>query len=80
MNEHRTVAFRGFERQIRSARLTQSAVIGEAIGNGLVHAWCSAQRLGIALEVAMAARYAALKRLSTSRQPREVPRRVATPH
>ena len=80
MNEHRTVAFRGFERQIRHARLTQSAVIGEAIGNGLVHAWCSAQRLGIALEVAMAARYAALKRLSASRQPREVPRRVATPH
>lgn len=80
MNEHKTVAFRGIERQIRDARLTQSAVIGEAIGNGLFHAWYSAQRLGIALEVAMAMRYAALKRLSASRQPHDVPRRVATPH
>lgn len=80
MNELRTVAFRGFEKQIRNARLTQSAVIGEAIGNGLVRAWWSAQRLGVALEVAMATRYAALKRLSASRQPHEVPRCVATPH
>ena len=80
MNELRTVAFRGFEKQIRNARLTQSAVIGEAIGNVLAEAWFSTKRLGVALEVAMATRYAALKRLSASRQPHEVPRRVATPH
>ena len=80
MNELRTVAFRGLEKQIRNARLTQSAVIGEVIGNRLAEAWFSTQRLGVALEFAMAARYAALKRLSASRQPHEGQRRVATPH
>ena len=42
MNEFKTVAFRGFEKQVRNAGLTQSAVIGEAIGNSLAEAWfCS---------------------------------------
>ena len=80
MNEFKTVAFRGFEKQVRDAGLTQSAVIGEAIGNSLAEAWFCTQRLGVALELAMAARYAALKRLSASRQPHKGQRRVATPH
>ena len=33
MNEFKSVAFSGVEKQIRDARLIRSAMIGEAIGN-----------------------------------------------
>ena len=55
MNEFKTEAFTGFEKQIRDARLMRSAMIGEAIGNGIAEAWFGAQRLAVKLHGAIAA-------------------------
>ncbi len=45
MKEFKTVAFAGFEKQIRDARLTAAAMRGEVIGNFVAEAWFSTQRL-----------------------------------
>ena len=62
MNEFRSDAFTGFEKQIRDARLMRSAMIGEMIGNGLGEAWISAQRVVIWISNAMTSPSAELKR------------------
>lgn len=83
MNEFRSDAFTGFEKQIRDARLMRSAMIGEAIGNGLGAAWISAQRLVIGISNAMASQSAALKSQKSQkplRQRIEFQPRTETPH
>jgi hypothetical protein len=73
MNESRTVAFSGIEKQIRDAGLTQSAMIGEAIGDALAAAWFGAKRLTATKYAALTHRLAAYQRLNLQR-------RVATHH
>ena len=76
MNEFKSVAFSGVEKQIRDARLVRSAMIGEAIGNAFATVWFSAQRMGAWMKIVIVDKYAPLKRLrqhSASSQ-------MATPH
>lgn len=83
MNEFRSDAFTGFEKQIRDARLMRSAMIGEVIGNGLGEAWISAQRMVIWISNAMTSPSAALKRQKSQpplRQHLEFQPRTETPH
>ncbi len=83
MNEFRPDVFTGFEKQIRDARLTRSAMIGEVIGNGLGEAWISAQRVVIWISNAMTARFAAFKRQKSQKplcQHLEFLPRTETPH
>jgi hypothetical protein len=73
MSESKTVAFSGIEKQIRDAGLTQSAMIGEAIGDALANAWFGAKRLTAAKYAVLTHRLAAYQRLT-------VQRRVAAHH
>lgn len=83
MNEFRSDAFTGFEKQIRDARLMRSAMIGEVIGNALGDAWLSAQRMVIWISNAMTSLSAELKRQKIQkalRQHLEFQPRTETPH
>lgn len=83
MNEFRSDAFTGFEKQIRDARLMRSAMIGEAIGNALGDAWISAKRMVIRISNAMTSPSAELKRRKSQkplRQHLEFQPRTETPH
>ena len=83
MNEFRSDAFTGFEKQIRDARLVRSAMIGEAIGNALGGAWLNTQRMVIWISNAMTSPSVALKRQKGQkplRQHLEFQPRTETPH
>ena len=80
MKEFKTVAFAGFEKQIRDARLTGSAMRGEVIGNFVAEAWFSTQRLAARLQTMIANRKTALKQPSATHAHLTGQHRVATPH
>ncbi len=82
MKEFKTVAFAGFEKQIRDARLTVPAMRGEVIGNFVAEAWFSTQRLVARLQTVMANRKTTLtlKQPSAARQHLTGQHRIATPH
>ena len=80
MKEFKTVAFAGFEKQIRDARLTATAMRGEVIGNFVAEAWFSTQRLVARLQAAIAQRQAAIKQPTSARPHLTGQHRVATPH
>lgn len=81
MKKLKTVAFPGFEKQIRDARLTQSAMIGEAIGNGLAETWFEGQRFIARIDLFINAKFATLKHALAKRSHTTNQRRItATPH
>ena len=62
MHEPSTLTFMDIDNQIRVARLTRSAALGDAIGSTLASTWLSAERSAIRLENAIARRLAAMTR------------------
>ena len=80
MNEFKTEAFAGFEKQIGDARLMRSAMIGDAIGNGIAAAWFGAQRLATKLNGAIAAMRAARTRQVAGQGNHIGRHQVASPH
>lgn len=62
MHEPSTLTFMDIDNQIRVARLTRSAALGDAIGSALASTWLSAERSAIRLENAIARRLAAMTR------------------
>ncbi|MCY7386575.1 MAG: hypothetical protein LH481_00670 [Burkholderiales bacterium] len=80
MKEFKTVAFAGFEKPIRDAGLTRSAVIGEWLGNGLAEVWFSFRRQVGRLDIAKATTQAALKGRMAARHHLGSQRHAATPH
>ena len=76
MNEFKSVAFSGVEKQIRDARLIRSAMIGEAIGNTFATVWFSAQRMGAWMKIVIVDKYATLKQL----RQHSAASQMATPH
>ena len=81
MKEFKTDAFAGFEKSIRDAHLTRSAIIGELLGNALAEGWFSvkrqADRLGIAI---IATQQATLKGRLAARQHLNGQNHAVTPH
>ena len=80
MNEFKTEAFAGFEKQISDARLMRSAMIGEAIGKGIAAAWFGAQRFAAKLNGAIAAMRDARMRQVAGQGNHIGPHQVASPH
>lgn len=68
MQEFKTVAFAGFEKSIRDAGLTRSAIIGELLGNALAEGWFSARRQIDRLDIAIATMQASVKSRLAARQ------------
>ena len=80
MKEFKTVAFAGFEKSIRDARLTRSAIIGELLGNALAEGWFSVKRQADRLGIAIATKQAALKGRLAARQHLNGQNHAVTPH
>ena len=80
MKEFKTVAFAGFEKSIREARLTRSAMIGELLGNAIAEVWFSLRRQADRLEIAIASNKASLKGRMTLPRHLDGPKHVVTPH
>lgn len=78
MEELKTIAFIGVEKRIRDARLAQSAMIGQAIGNGLAEAWFGAQRCAARLDLWIKTKFAALKHMVAEPRHPANQRRITT--
>ena len=76
MKEFKTGAFAGFEKSIREARLTRSAVIGELLGNAIAEVRRQADRL----DIAIASNKASLEGRMTLPRHLDGPKHVVTPH
>ena len=80
MKEFKTVAFAGFEKVIRDARLTRSAMIGELLGNALAETWFSLRRQADRLAIAIATKQTAFKGRMTTHQHLNGQNHAAAPH
>ena len=80
MKEFKTVAFAGFEKSIREARLTRSAMIGELLGNAIAEVWFSLRRQADRLHIAIASNKASLEGRMTLPRHLDGPKHVVTPH
>lgn len=80
MKEFKTVAFAGFEKSIREARLTRSAMIGELLGNAIAEVWFSLRRKADRLDIAIASNKASLEGRMTLPRHLDGPKHVVTPH
>lgn len=80
MKEFKTDAFAGFEKSIRDARLTRSAIIGELLGSAIAEVWFSIKRQADRLAIAIAAQQATLKGRLAARQHLNGQNHAVTPH
>ena len=76
----KTVAFAGFEKSIREARLTRSAMIGELLGNAVAELWFSLRRQADRLDIAITSNKVSRKGRMTLPRHLDGPKHVVTPH